>query len=305
MPTKDSFCIILNPASGGGRARQRLTPILSLFKKHGLKTEVYETAYPRHAIQLTKSLIQDGAERIVSAGGDGTAFEVINGIMSSGQFQKITLGILPLGTGNSFMRDFQLHTSISSADTIIQGNTRKVDVGKVTIQSESNEQVYFFHNIIGLGFLAQACRLRNTKLKWFGHYGYHAAFFYLLPCLTAYNISLKIDGSEEIDINSPMLAVCNSQYTGHDMPISPLSNVTDGLFEIIYSESLTRMELLRIFNGLPSKKHIHHPKVKVVTGKSMFVQLEQVPYALVDGEVIEPLPFWIENLHNVLGIFAP
>ncbi len=301
---KNEHFIIANLKAGGGRAIKQLKPILRLFQENGLIPEILETKYPRHAIELAETLAKNGANRIISAGGDGTAFEVINGVMRSGRQQDIHLGIIPIGTGNSFLRDFEINSGLDAAKRIIENHTSKADIGKIVFKQKGIENVLFFHNMMGLGFLAEACCLRHTTLKFFGKYGYHAAFFYLLPYLKSYSMRLQIDQQPEIQLLTPLLAICNSQFTGRNMRISPNSSVNDGKFEIIFSEKLTRAELVKFFFTLPTARHLEHPKVQILNATKLNIHVDTIQYAMIDGESEGEQPFSIENLHQALKIYV-
>jgi YegS/Rv2252/BmrU family lipid kinase len=298
------FAIILNPTAASGQARRKLEKAIPFLHQNGISYAITQTEYPRHACAIAESLARNGASHILAAGGDGTAFETINGIMKSGRANEVTFGILPVGTGNSFMRDFGVHNGIDAAKRITLGNTQDVDLGRITSKNGEGDPVFYFHNLVGFGFLADACRLRHHQLRMFGKHAYHAAFFYLLPRLTVYRMQIRIDGQPGVAIETPMLAVCNSKYTGRDMPISPNSNVSDGLFEILYAEKMNRLELLNIFMKLPTKQHVHHPKVRVLRVSRIDVEVENNPHALVDGEWIGSLPFQIENLPHALKMYV-
>jgi len=298
-----SLPIIANPTAAYGKAKAQLEEIVQFFRKQNREPKIAWTRHSRHAIEIAETLARSGTPCLVSAGGDGTAFEVINGIMRSGRSEEVRLGILPLGTGNSFLRDFGVQTALEAAERILNGNTCKVDIGKISYARDGAARVAYFHNIVGFGFVAEACRIRHTRFKWFRSYGYHAAFFYLLARLKTYRIRLRINGAPELTIPAPMLAICNSQYTGHNMRISPQSRVDDGQWEVLLAEEMSAIELLKIFLSLPSGMHLNHPKIRILPASRIDVDMEEMSYAMVDGELLESLPFRIELLPRALEIF--
>jgi diacylglycerol kinase (ATP) len=295
------YCIA-NPAAARGRLRSLVSEALSYFAQNNVETSLLWTEYPRHGVKIAQELADAGVTRIVSMGGDGAAFEVINGVMRSGNAQKVTLGILPLGTGNSFLRDFSIVSWKDAAERIVKGESQRVDIGRVAILDRENSEAVYFHNMVGLGLIADACRLRHTRFPWMGTYAYHGAFFNLLMGMKSYSLSIRFGEGESISIQSPLLAICNSQYTGHNMHLSPRSNVQDGRFELLYTLPITTWELLGLFLGLPTGRHLNHPKTRTISIPSLEVQIEGIDYFMVDGEIVSGGRLLVEILPGFLSL---
>ena len=109
------------------------------------------TDNPGHATELTLDAINEGADYLIAAGGDGTMNEVINGIMQSTDEQrlKVIVGLFPLGTGNDFARTAQLTKSVKElANLIISEKYQKIDLGQVEYKTENGEPgIRYFNNI--------------------------------------------------------------------------------------------------------------------------------------------------------------
>ncbi len=175
------FHIIFNPNAARGKTIKRLHAAIEYLQKAGHSVEIHETEYPGHASRLAEQMIETGLRRITCAGGDGTALETINGVMRSGHADKTQVGMLPLGTGNAFLRDFNILTVKDACERILAGSTRAVDVGKLHYMNDGAPATIFFLNIVGFGTLAEAARLRHSRFRFLGQYGYHAGFLSLLP----------------------------------------------------------------------------------------------------------------------------
>src|SRR3979490_1107130 len=103
----DRFFAIVNPAAGGGRSAKLAGPALARLREKGLKIDVIASTGRGHAVQLAREAYEQGYRRFLAVGGDGTAHEILNGVFAGrSTVQRIALGFLPLGTGNSFLRDF-------------------------------------------------------------------------------------------------------------------------------------------------------------------------------------------------------
>lgn len=303
MPNSVLYCIA-NPAAARGKMRSRVGEVLSFFAKNNIETKICWTERPRHGIQIARELTDSGVIRIVSIGGDGTAFEVINGILQSGNHRQVSFGILPLGTGNSFLRDFSIASWEEAAARIVKGETQSADIGRVTVLDRESVEPIYFHNIVGMGLIAEACRLRHTRYPWMGIYAYHGAFFNLLFGMKTYAIRFQPINGETTSIQSPLLAICNSQYTGHNMRLSPQSNVQDGRMELLYARHLSSWELLKLFLRLPSGRHLNHPAVRMDVFQSLETQIEGIDYFMVDGEIMNGSRLQIEVLPGELPLYV-
>ena len=103
----DTFLAVVNPAAGGGRCRKLVGPALHRLRSGGLQLEVVETSAPGQATAIARDGYARGFRKFIAVGGDGTSYEIVNGLFPSAEvIEPPVLGFLPLGTGNSFLRDF-------------------------------------------------------------------------------------------------------------------------------------------------------------------------------------------------------
>ncbi len=100
-----TFLAVVNPAAGGGRCRKLVGPALDRLRAGGIDLAVVETSAPGQATVLVRDAYAQGYRKFIAVGGDGTSYEVVNGLFPSAG-GAATLAFLPLGTGNSFLRDF-------------------------------------------------------------------------------------------------------------------------------------------------------------------------------------------------------
>jgi diacylglycerol kinase family enzyme len=102
-----SYLAIVNPAAGGGRSRELLGPALERLKAGGIEVKVAATRAAGEATQLAREAYARGVRKFIAVGGDGTSYEIVNGLYPEAlSGERPTLAFLPLGTGNSFLRDF-------------------------------------------------------------------------------------------------------------------------------------------------------------------------------------------------------
>jgi len=303
MTSQTIFCIA-NPNAAQGKIRSQVDSIQSFFESNNAVSEFIWTTHPRHAIEIARDLSLSGKSIICSVGGDGTAFEVINGVMLSGEAANIKLGIIPMGTGNSFLRDFGIRTWQQAVKRIVAGETHPVDIGCVNILKPESEKPVYFHNMLGFGLIANACKLRHTHFSWLGKYAYHGAFLKLLFGIKSYKMKLRSEETGSLTIESPLSAVCNSQYTGYEMHLSPQSMVDDGYFDLIYSKDISAWQLLNLFISLPQGKHLEHPKAVFDKIKYFELSVDSINYFMIDGEILAGSHFKVEMLPAALNVLV-
>src|SRR5215813_12837781 len=129
----DRFFAIVNPAAGGGRSAKLAGPALARLRQRGLHVDVIASTGPGHAVQLAREAYDQGYRRFLAVGGDGTAHEILNGVFQRRENpRRVALGFLPLGTGNSFLRDFSDDGAEASMRALLERKTRPVDLIRLT-----------------------------------------------------------------------------------------------------------------------------------------------------------------------------
>lgn len=293
------FYVIVNQAAGGGRARRKAPHALAALERAGVSLEVEFTRAPRHATELARNAASKGWRRFLSVGGDGTASEVVNGLIGAGVAAECELAMLPLGTGNSFLRDFGVADPTAATEAIVRGEGRSIDV----LRLHHADGVVHFINTMGTGFVADAGELTNARFKFLGAAGYVAAVLVCIARLRYEQNTLKHE-NELDDAETVLTSFSNSQYTGGTMWMAPDANTNDGLVDVIRVGPLRRGELARAF-----------PKIF----KGTHTQLEQVwtrqvdridfvrpaPQAvLIDGDLFHLTPRAIDVLPAALRLIA-
>ncbi len=212
---KNRFFAIVNPAAGGGRSAKLAGPALAGLREKGLKIDVVASTGPGHAIELAREAYEQGYRSFIAVGGDGTAHEILNGVYEHARGkERIALGFLPLGTGNSFLRDFAKDGANASLQALIEGRKRAVDLIRLT---HTKGEIYSF-NLLSLGFTADVGTLTNRYFKPFGYLGYLLGVFVRVIQLRRRAFRLRCDEDKEWDESRCLfLAFSNSKYHGrHD-----------------------------------------------------------------------------------------
>src|SRR5215470_7354723 len=148
---KDRFLAIVNPAAGGGKSAKLAGEKLAQLRESGLQIDVTTTTDRGHAMELAAEAYAQGYRKFIAVGGDGTAHEILNGLFGNAKAQeRVSLGFLPLGTGNSFLRDFAKDGADAAFRALLERRARPVDLIRLT---HSTGEIYSL-NILSLGFTA-------------------------------------------------------------------------------------------------------------------------------------------------------
>jgi len=280
---KDRFFAIVNPAAGGGKSAKLAGPALARLRAKGLHIDVIASTGPGHAVQLAREAYSQGYRRFLAVGGDGTAHEILNGVFARNpEAERIALGFLPLGTGNSFLRDFTKHGAEASLDALFANRTRPVDLVRLT---HASGEIYSF-NILSVGFTADVGALTNRLFKPLGHLGYLLGVFVGLVQLKRRAFVLRSDDETEWDTRrSLFLTFNNSKYTGGTMLIAPDANPSDGFIEFVRWGPIGRFGLLRMLPRLYSGTHLNHPLASRKSVKHVEFNIPVPVDVLIDGEI--------------------
>ncbi|HYL84220.1 MAG TPA: diacylglycerol kinase family protein [Candidatus Angelobacter sp.] len=279
----DRFFAIVNPAAGGGRAAKLAGPALARLREKKLRVDVFASTSPGHAAQLAREAYEQGYRHFLAVGGDGTAHEILNGVFAGrASVERIALGFLPLGTGNSFLRDFTQDGAEASMQALMENRRRSVDLLRLT---HAGGEVYSF-NLLSVGFTADVAALTNRVFKPFGHLGYLLGVFVRVVQLRRRSFALRCDEDQEWDERRCLfLTFNNSKYTGGTMLIAPDANPADGLIEFVRWGPIGRIGLLRNLPRLYDGSHIHHPLASRRAVRHVKFKGSAPVDIMIDGEV--------------------
>ena len=285
---KERFLAIVNPAAGSGRSGKLAGPALAGLREKGLHIDVVASTAPGHAADLAREAWQQGYRQFIAVGGDGTAHEILNGIFAapdapdSTAQRRVSIGFLPLGTGNSFLRDFSKAAAELALDALIQRRKRAVDVLRLT---HAKGQTYSL-NLISVGFTADVGAFTNRYLKPFGPVGYLLGVFVRIVQLRGKRFPLRCDTDKDLDARPCLfLSFNNSKYTGGDMLIAPQADPHDGLIEFVHWDPIGRFAILRMLPTLYDGSHIKHPLASRRAVRHVEFNLDKPVDVIIDGEV--------------------
>jgi diacylglycerol kinase (ATP) len=281
---KARFLAIVNPAAGGGRCGRLANAALERVRGAGIDLDVALTNRAGEATELTRSAYQQGVRQFLAVGGDGTAFEIVNGLfpeaLTSG---RPALGFLPLGTGNSFLKDFTARGVEHTIEALKSGSRRACDV----IRLRHSEGDLYYLNLLSLGFPADVGELVNRRFKRWGQLGYIAGVFVRLAGLEHSSFPHRLNQSGEWDRRPALfLSFNNSKFTGGKMMIAPNAEATDGQIEYVRWGPISRLGLVKMLPRLFTGTHINDPRASRSSAKSIELQINRPVNVMIDGEIM-------------------
>lgn len=290
--------IILNPCAGAGRSRDIWPKIESFLQASGVDFTTRITTGPGDADRLAAESELSTFDALVAAGGDGTLFEVVNGLYRRNPGERPPLGVIPIGTGNAFARDLGLAPGDwrAAVERLLSAPVRRIDVGRVS----SGLECFYFVNIIGLGFPVDAA-VTARKLKWLGRGAYTLATLWRVLRLRSHPLCMELDG-RRIEGNKVFVEISNTRYTGTHFLIAPAARMDDGLLDVVLLSHLSRRRILRLFPTIYSGRHVGFEEVQTMRAEKIrLLKPRGMPLA-VDGEFRGETPVTIECLERDLSL---
>lgn len=284
MSGTDNFFAVVNPAAGGGRCRKLVQPALDRLRAGGIKLEAVETTAPGQGTHLTRDAYARGYRKFIAVGGDGTSYEIVNGLFPRGESDEpVTLAFLPLGTGNSFLREFTDRGVEHAIEALLAERSQPCDV----LRLRHVGGVLHYINLLAMGFAADVATLRARRFSGWGELGYQSSIFICLARFRRRPFPLRVDGEEQIDRRPCLfLTFNNSKFTGGTMMIAPKADVNDGLIEYVRWGPIGRLGLIRNLPTLYDGTHIHHPLAERRDARRIDFHFDAPVDVMVDGEVL-------------------
>jgi len=296
------YFAIVNPAAGGGRSRKLLPSALDRLRAGGIQLEIAETRAPGQATALARQAYQRGIRRFIAVGGDGTSFEIVNGLYPlPAAAEPPLLGFLPLGTGNSFLRDFSDRGVEYAIESLLAGRARACDV----LRLRHRGGVLHYINILSMGFSADVATLRARRFSHWGELGYITSIFLTLARFNRRPFPVRVEGESSFDNRRCLfLTFSNSKFTGGTMMIAPKAEISDALIEYVRWGPIGRIGLIRNLPTLYDGTHIEHPLAERKAASRVEFQLDAPVDVMIDGEVLTLHCEEVDVLPSALQVVA-
>lgn len=281
--------IILNPAADSERAQRKQARVESLARD----CVVCTTTYTGEAEAMARRGVEEGFEKIVAAGGDGTINEVVNGLAGTGT----TLGLLPIGTMNVFATELGLPVhDLDRCWSIVQGERiRAVDLAK------ANQK--FFVQLAGVGLDAQVVKETSTQLK--RNFGPLSYLISAAQIAARQPPKLFIESEDASIDEGSFVLVGNGRLYGGPFPFFKQAALDDGLLDVIVFKRLGYLEIIKYLQDVVFSSEIRVPEIEYFQTRHLRVRSEQAVPVEVDGELVGNCPVEFLLQERSLRVLVP
>lgn len=288
MASQKTWFVIINPTSGNGSSKKKWPEIQNLLISYQFNFDFVFTEHANHSTELTQNAIKQGFKNIICVGGDGTLHNIVNGIMHQKDVlsTEIHVGVIPIGTGNDWIKTHRISNNIEKAIQIIKNeNLKQQDVGKMQLLNPKRNSIYFI-NLAGIGFDGYIV----SKVHKYKRYGTLAYLIGAISGLFSFkNFHSKvIINSEIIESKNLMIIVGIGKYAGGGMQLTTTSNPFDGLFDISIAKNISKGDIIKNISKLFNGKITDHKKVDSYKSDSISIEILDTnrPFIETDGEIV-------------------
>ncbi|MBT8142582.1 MAG: diacylglycerol kinase family lipid kinase [Gammaproteobacteria bacterium] len=311
FPDNKKAQLFINPAAGRGKGKKYAAKIRNFLHHNGLITNASFSRAPGDIAAKVKQACIDGCETIIVAGGDGSIYEAVNGIMQASQESQGTiklpartrLGIIPVGTGNDFIKAAKIPNNWQLAcEQLLSATPRLVDVAKL---STKNVEHYFVNNIgsgfdAGIGITASNIPLLRGKAVYV-----LGLLWHLLKGIPNPQVEIKTENYENT-MKTTLVAVSNGICYGGSFKITPQASINDGLIDAVIAPPVGRFGAIPLIIQLMRGTHLNNQKVTHLQCRKLHLKSDSPIPLIADGEIIDKAcsEYTVELLERRLSLLA-
>lgn len=286
-------CFVVNPVAGRGRGLATWRKIETLCCRRA-DVEVRFTRGKDDARIRAREAAVAGFDRVVAVGGDGTVSEVVNGLVGTGA----SLGVIPAGTGNDFIRSAGIPADPSDA-------AATAFVGRETALDVATANGRYFINVGGVGLDAEVVRDVSRIPGYFGGtIAYLLGVFKNFVTYTPAPVEIIADG-QIFERKALLVAVGNGLFYGGGMKVLPAARLDDGLLDVCIAGNMSRPEILRALPRLYRGTHLGLPKVEMLRAREVTITSHRPLSIQVDGEIVGHVPVTFRVEPGALKVVVP
>lgn len=288
------YTLIINPESGQGAALANLPAVLAVLDERKLECQLCKADSPEEATEYARRACAEKSEGVIAIGGDGTLFQVVNGMDSS----EVPMIFIPCGTGNDFIKSLKLPVDPAEAlRAQLDAPLSQIDVGKMN-------DIRFL-NVSGTGFDVDVLRYAEKYKQ--RHKGIKAYLFALAEALKHYRpmtAMVSIDDGPEECVSFSIISIGNGRFFGGGMKAAPFADVTDGLFDVIMVKPVRKFMIPPLLAVYIPGKHIDVRMATLKRCKKLTIRCEGMTINL-DGELRDADYARFELLSGALAVRIP
>ncbi|HMB93607.1 MAG TPA: diacylglycerol kinase family protein [Rhodothermales bacterium] len=305
------YIAILNPAADHGRTGKRCPQVRAALRSVGLTDEIWQTTHPGHAVVLARQAATQ-ADVVVAVGGDGTVHEVSRGLIESGC--PVSLGVLPLGTGNDFVKMLGMPRRLDEAVQALKiARPQAVDYGRVRWYEGGQLHEQPFVNAVGAGFDAQAAIEASAFKGLPGITGYLVAVLRTLRRWQSPQVRIvgRSASDQEMTLlyEGPLLLVTvgNGISSGGMFRLTPQASITDGLLDVCLVQDVSKSRILQMMPHVIQGTHETAQEVHMNQINGLIISSATGLPVHADGEILaqQAPTIEIEVVSGGLSVLKP
>ena len=303
---------ILNPRAGKGKQKEKLEAILvKTIAQKELDAFVYVTTCPGDATRFVREYCQKyGMARFIACGGDGTLSEVLNGIIG---FHGAELGVMPMGSGNDFCRNFPKDTAFG--DVYLQAASEAVacDVIRYTTTVNGDAVTGYCANMFNIGF---DCKVADTtnhlkeKTVFGGSFAYFLSILMNLIQKKVMLLTVTADGFLEHSGETLLTSVANGKYCGGGIMSNPMASLSDGQINFNIIRNISRLRFVSLLFSYMKGTHLSKKGIEKYILSKCCKTLTVTPgngimRLCIDGEIVTAGETTFEIVPNAIRFVLP
>lgn len=268
------YTLILNPNSGHGHALEKLSAAETLLKRRGIEYNVERSTQSEGITAIAERVAAQKPEGIIAIGGDGTLFEIVNGMPQC----DVPLLFVSCGTGNDFIKSLKLpRDPIAALEVQLDAPVKRIDLCRMN-------DMYFL-NVAGTGFDVDVLNcLEKYKSRYTGLRAYMRALVDAVKHYRPTTARISIDGAPEEEMSFAILSVGNGRYIGGGMKAVPDALVDDGLFDVVIVKPVRRRTILPLIAFFVGGQHVRFGLGKALRCRKLSVRCSGMTVNM-DGEL--------------------
>ena len=296
---------LVNPASANGSTGRRWPELARSAAAAGLEGDTLLSERPGHLSELAREAALAGARLLVVVGGDGSVYEVANGL--AGVADPPEIAVVPRGTGWDFVRTFGIPRDVERAAAIaLEGETRTIDAGRVSYRAwDGSETTAVFANVGSAGMSGAIAKRANETTKALGgKASYLWATFAVFSRWQAAEVEIAVDDERRTGRMFDVV-VANGRFFGGGMQICPDAKPDDGLLDVLTIGDVTKRDLVQTMPKIYRGTHLPHPKAELLRGAAVTVTSDTAIPIQLDGEQPGTTPVRFEVIPGALRLRVP
>ncbi len=301
---------VVNPKAGQGKGISKIiNSIKEVAEKVKADVEVYVTKAAGDGEQFVREYCRkNGGARFIACGGDGTLGEVLNGTIEN---QNSEVGVMPMGTGNDFCRNFDSTMDFMDIEAQIKGKSVKCDAIRYRIDDTDADR--YCANMFNIGFdcnVADMTAKMKTKPFISGSLAYLLSIFAILIKKKGANLDIELDGKVKHRGKLLLTSLANGSYCGGGLKSNPLASVNDGFVNINIVKNISRLNFLTKLPFYMKGTHIRLKGIENIIYSTKCKKIVIDPKGgkmrlCTDGEISDAGRTEFEIVHNAFSFVIP